>query len=142
MALGIDDAIASVSNTLNNVIDKIWPNPTDEAAAQVAMLKATSDAAVAQLNAANQAAIAEASSVDSWTSRARPSFLYVMYVLILFSIQMGILSAFNPPAAEAVAKGMGLWLNAIPEAMWQVLFGCFAVYSGGRTIEKIKGATK
>lgn len=142
MALGIDDAIAAVGNTLNNVIDKIWPNPTDEAAAQVAVLKATSDAAVAQLVAANQAAVAEASSADPWTSRARPSFMYVMYILILFSIPMGILSAFNPVAAQAIATGMGLWLKAIPTEMWSVLFGCFAVYSGGRTIEKVKGVTK
>lgn len=142
MAIGIDDAIVAVGNTLNNVIDKIWPNPTDEAAAQVAVLKATSDAAVAQLVAANQAAVAEASSADPWTSRARPSFMYVMYILILFSIPMGILSAFNPVAAQAIATGMGLWLKAIPTEMWSVLFGCFAVYSGGRTIEKVKGVSK
>jgi hypothetical protein len=29
------------------------------------------------------AVLAEAESPDPWTSRARPSFLYVMYVLLL-----------------------------------------------------------
>lgn len=142
MSIGIDDAINAVSGLLKDGIDKIWPNPQDEAAAKVALLKAQTDAAVAQLDAANRAAIAEANSSDPWTSRARPSFLYVMYILILCSVPMGVLSAFNPSMAGAVAQGMGAWLKAIPDSMWSVMFGCFAVYSGGRTIEKVKGAAK
>ncbi len=142
MAIGIDDAIAAVGTTINKAIDRIWPDPTEEAAAKVAQLKAETDAQVSLLQAQNAAAIAEASSADPWTSRARPSFLYVMYALILCSIPMGILSAVNPAASNAIADGMGHWLKAIPEEMWSVMFGCFAVYSGGRTIEKVKGATK
>ncbi len=33
------------------------------------------------------AIVAEANSADPWTSRARPSFLYVMYALLLWAIQ-------------------------------------------------------
>lgn len=82
MAVGIDDAISAVSTTIGKAIDRIWPNPTEEAAAKVAQLKAETENAVALLTAQNAAAVAEASSSDPWTSRARPSFLYVMYILI------------------------------------------------------------
>ena len=142
MAIGIDDAIASVGSLIKDGIDKIWPNPQDQAAAQVALLKAQTDAAVAQLDAANRAAIAEANSTDPWTSRARPSFLYVMYILILWAIPMSIVSAIRPDIGINIAHGFAAWLQAIPDSLWSVMFGCFAVYSGGRTIEKVKGAAK
>lgn len=44
------------------------------------------------------AIIAEASSPDPWTSRARPNFLYVVYILLLWSIPMGVLYIFKPEA--------------------------------------------
>jgi hypothetical protein len=85
---------------------------------------------------------AEAQSNDPWTSRARPSFLYVLYVLILFGIPMGFLSAVDPAMAVDVAHGFGAWLKAIPEAMWAVFGTCFSVYSIGRTAEKFKGVAR
>ena len=58
-----------------------------------------------------QAIVAEANSADPWTSRARPSFLYVMYILLLTALPMGLLSAFHPAAAKDIAAGM----KRIPE---------------------------
>ena len=52
-----------------------------------------------------QAIVAEASSADPWTSRARPNFLYVMYILLLTALPMGVLSAFHPMAARDIAAG-------------------------------------
>ncbi len=48
-------------------------------------------------------ALAEAQSSDKWTSRARPSFLYVMYTMILFAIPFGFLYAFRPEFAAKMA---------------------------------------
>ena len=142
MAIGIDDAISAVSTTIGKAIDRIWPNPTEEAAAKVAQLKAETENAVALLTAQNAAAVAEASSSDPWTSRARPSFLYVMYILILWAIPMSIVSAFRPDIGASVAHGFGLWLSAIPDSLYQTMFGCFAVYGVTRTVEKVKGVAK
>jgi H+/Cl- antiporter ClcA len=142
MAFGIDDAISNVSSLLKDGIDKIWPNPTDEAAAKVAILKATADAAVSQLQAANQVMLAEASSQDKWTSRARPSFMYVIYVCILTGLPMGVLSAFNPETATNIAKGFQAWLSAIPQDMWSLFGVGYVGYTGSRTWEKVKGVTK
>ena len=45
------------------------------------------------------AIIAEAQSADPWTSCARPSFLYVVHILLLWSIPMGVLTVFAPERA-------------------------------------------
>ncbi|TWB15584.1 3TM-type holin [Nitrospirillum bahiense] len=142
MAFGIDDAITAASSLIKDGIDKIWPNPSDEAAAKVALMKAQADAAIAQLDAANRAANAEAASSDPWTSRARPSFLYLMYLMVLISVPMGVLSAFAPDVAARVTVGMKAFLASIPTDLWNVFLGCFAVYSGGRTWEKVRGVAK
>ncbi len=65
---------------------------------------------------------AEANSPDLWTSRARPTFLYVMYALLLWSIPMGLIAAFRPALAEAMARGMAAYLDALPEPLY-ALFG-------------------
>jgi hypothetical protein len=140
--IGIDDAISAASDLLKDGIDKIWPNPTDEAAAKVSLLKAQTDAAIAQLDAANRAANAEAASTDPWTSRARPAFLYVFYIMLLWSLPMGILAAFRPDTAAAIATGMQAWLKAIPDNLWNVFGVCFSVYGVAHTYEKVKGVTK
>lgn len=137
MAFGIDDAVAGVSNLLNNLIDKAWPNPEDKAKAEAIAMQAASSAELGKLKTQMSLALAEAQSGDKWTSRARPSFMYVMYIMILWSIPMGILSAFYPKTAVAIAAGMQAWLAAIPVDMWQVFGWCFGAYALGRSGEKV-----
>ena len=59
---------------------------------------------------------------DPWITRARPSFLYVMYTLLLGAIPAGLLAAVRPQMAQAIAAGMSAYLNAIPEPLY-ALFG-------------------
>ena len=91
------------------------------------------------LSPAQKAAIiAEAQSADPWTSRARPSFLYVVYILLLMSIPMGVLTVFNPLAASNLTEGFKYWLAAIPEPIL-TLFGTVMLgYVVGRSYEKTK----
>lgn len=142
MAFGIDDAIASVSGLLTNAIDKIWPNPEDKAKAEALTMAATADAAVKQLQAAQAVMLAEASSSDKWTSRARPSFLYVVYVLILASLPMGVLFSIKPDIAHAVIEGFHQWLSAIPQNFTDLFMYVMLGYTGARTFEKVKGVSK
>lgn len=128
------------------LIDKIWPDKTAQAAerakAEYAMAQMYQDGELKMLGQQMSAILAEAQSADPWTSRARPTFLYVIYVMILFGIPMGFLSAFKPEIAAAVAHGMGAWLTAIPDTLY-TLFGVgYLGYTGLRGIEKIKGASK
>ena len=82
------------------------------------------------------AILAEAKSADPWTSRARPGFLYVIYLMILAAIPMGILSAVNPVMALDVADGMKAWLTAIPDMLWGVFGAGYLGYAGARSFDK------
>ena len=124
------------------LIDKLLPDPAAKAKAQMDLLMLQQSGELKELETRMSAILAEANSPDPWTSRARPSFLYVIYVMILMAIPMGILSAFRPDMASAIAAGMQAWLAAIPEDLY-VLFGVgYVGYSGARMLEKRKGAAK
>jgi hypothetical protein len=61
-------------------------------------------------------------ATDAFARRARPAFLYVMYVLLLAAIPVGLLAAIRPAAAQAIAIGMRAYFAAIPEPLY-ALFG-------------------
>lgn len=136
MSFGIDDAITAVSSLGETIVKTVWPNPSDAANAQAVVIKAQVDAAVQQLQAAQAVMLAEEKSEDPWTSRARPTFLYVVYTLILFSIPMGVLFAFKPDVANAVIQGFHNWLAAIPDGYIQLFGVGYLGYSGARSFDK------
>jgi len=142
VAFGIDDAITAASTTITTAINKIWPDPADRAKAEAITIQATADASLAQLRQTMSIALAEAQSADKWTSRARPSMMYVMYVMILCCLPMGVLWAVAPASADHIATGMQKWLAAIPDALWSLFQFCFLGYSASRSAEKIKGVAK
>ena len=86
--------------------------------------------------------VAEASSTDPWTSRARPSFLYVVYLLILWALPMGFASIWYPTAVGTFTSGFKAWLSAIPPEMLQLFGVVMTGYVAGRSWEKVKGASK
>lgn len=144
MALDPITAVLDLANGVGSkIIDKIWPDKTAQAAeraqAELALLQVQNDQEIKEMTAGLSAVIAEAQSADPWTSRARPSFMYVIYVMILMGIPMGLLAAFKPEMANAVAQGLKMWLSAIPDSLW-ALFGVgYVGYTGARMVEKAKG---
>ena len=68
------------------------------------------------------ALLAESGSSDRWTARARPTFLYVMYALLLFALPVGAIAALDPPTAAAITAGIAGYLRALPEPLY-ALFG-------------------
>jgi len=137
------DSIAVIGG---KIIDKIWPDKiaqeTERNKAQLALLQMNQNGEFKELEERMKAIVTEASSSDPWTSRARPSFMYVMYIMILGSIPIGILTVFNPTAASAIATGMGNWLKAIPEDMWFLFGAGYLGYTYQRGKEKIMGVSK
>ena len=124
------------------LIDKLIPDPAAKAKAQLELIEMQQRGELEELKTRMSAILAEAQSSDPWTSRARPSFLYVVYLLILFAIPMGFLSAISAETAQAVATGFGVWLKAIPDSVVDLFQWVMLGYVGGRSWEKIKGATK
>lgn len=134
----ITDIIAGVVA----ILDKIIPDPKQREEAKLNLLKAENQQALEELKASMSAILAEAQSPDPWTSRARPSFLYVVYVMLLSAIPMGIVYAVSPATAEHITQGYKAWLSALPEPIVQ-LFGVVMMgYIGGRSWEKVRGVSK
>src|SRR5882672_6394159 len=102
---GIDDAVTAVSTLIGKIIDRAIPDPAQAAAAKLEILKEENQQALRLVQSDLSAVMAEAQSPDKWTSRARPSFLYVIYVMILLSVPMGVVYAVHPAVAGAVAAG-------------------------------------
>lgn len=107
---------------LAGLIDKIIPDPQARDRAKLELMKLEGAQELEAVKTQLSAIVSEAQSTDPWTSRARPSFLYVMYVLLLWSIPMGLIAAVNPATASAIAGGMTAYLRAIPEELY-ALFG-------------------
>lgn len=120
------------------VLDKIFPDKEAAERAKLELLKMQQAGEFKELEARFSAIVAEANSQDPWTSRARPSFMYVMYVMILSALPMGFLFAFNPGVAVAVTDGVGRWLNAIPGDLYALFGAGYLGYAGFRTFEKVK----
>ena len=135
--------VATSAMTLGGqIIDKIWPDEHKNAAerdkAKLALMELQQSGQLELLQVQMSAILAEAQAADPWTARARPSFLYVMYVMILAAIPMGFVSAYNPDLAVKIANGMASWLNAIPDSLW-ALFGVgYLGYVGAKSFDNRK----
>jgi hypothetical protein len=131
--------ISDIFNTGLKILDKVIPDANAKAAAKLELLKLQQSGQLKEMEVQLSAIIAEAQSVDPWTSRARPSFLYVVYILLLWSIPMGVLSVFNPDAATSFTTGFKLWMGAIPEPVLALFGTVMTGYVLGRSWEKVKG---
>lgn len=120
------------------LLDKIFPDPAEKAKAEALLQTAQLNGELKEIETRLSAIVMEAQSNDKWTSRARPGFLYVIYVYILMAIPFGALYAFAPEAAAGVNLGVGQWLAAIPESMWGLFGAGYLGYTGARTWEKKK----
>jgi len=134
--------LSSIFGIGSKIIDKLFPDPTQKAQAQLELLKMQQAGDLDEIKVQLSAIIAEAQSTDPWTSRARPSFLYVVYVLLLWSIPMGLLSIFRPDAAIAFTAGFKAWMLAIPEPVLTLFGVVMTGYVAGRSWEKVRSATK
>lgn len=131
--------ITSLFTIGSKIIDKIFPDPEQKAKAQLELLQMQQTGELSMIQTQLSAIIAEAKSPDPWTSRARPSFLYVVYILLLWSIPMGVLTIFKPEAAASFTQGFKGWMEAIPEPII-ILFGTVMTgYVASRGYEKVRG---
>jgi hypothetical protein len=138
----ISQVVSGVAGPLFKLVDNLFTSDEERDKAKLQLLKMEQDGKLESVKQEMSVLLAEAKSKDPWTSRARPSFLYVFYTLILFGIPVGITSIFNPEAAIAMGNGFKGWLDAIPEEAWTAFWICFSGYTGARTFEKHKGVTK
>ena len=129
----------SLVGPIASIIDKVIPDPAARDKAKLDLLQLQGSQEMQQVQTQLSAIVAEANSTDPWTSRARPSFLYVMYLMLLWALPMGLIAAFRPQAAHDIAAGMNAYLNGLPEPLYALFGTGYLGYTAMRQWGKIKG---
>ena len=125
-----------VLSIIDKAIDKLFPDAGERQKYKNQARELELSGEFKELEGAIQLIMAEAQSKDPWTSRARPSFLYVMYIMIMASIPMGFLSFWHPELVDSAIAGMGQWLKAIPSEMWYLFGAGYLGYVKKRSDDK------
>ena len=134
--------LEAIVGPVSRLLDKIIPDPEARDRAKLELIKLQGDQEMQAIGAQMQAIVAEAQSPDPWTSRARPSFLYVMYALILWAIPMGLIAAVDPKLALGIGNGMTSYLRGLPEELYMLFGTGYLGYTAARTWGKARGVEK
>ena len=132
----------SLIGPLASIIDKVIPDKAAREKAKLELLQLEGSQELQRLEAQMSAIVAEAQSADPCTSRARPSFLYVMYAMILCAIPMGVLSAFSPQMAQDIGNGITGYLRGLPDELYALFGTGYLGYTAARQWGKAKGIDK
>lgn len=129
----------SIIGPVASIIDKVIPDKEARARAKLELVRLEGTQELQAIEARLSAIVAEANAADPWTSRARPSFLYVMYVMILAALPMGVLAAFQPQVAVDIADGMNRYLRGLPDELYALFGTGYLGYTAARQWGKVKG---
>lgn len=132
----------TIIGPITSIIDKIIPDKEARDKAKLELIKLQGSQELSEIQSRLAAIVAEANSHDPWTSRARPSFLYVMYALILFALPMGLLAAFRPEMALAIGRGMNAYLGGLPDSLYALFGTGYLGYTAARQWGKVAGTDK
>ena len=134
--------LESLIGPIASIIDKVIPDKAARDKAKLELLQLRGTQEMERIQTQLSAIVAEANSRDPWTSRARPSFLYVMYLMILWALPMGVLAAFRPDTARDIASGMNAYLNGLPEPLYALFGTGYLGYTAARQWGKVKGVER
>ena len=126
-------------DTVGRVLDRVLPDPVAREKARAEVIRLQQEGALDEARTQLSAILAEAASPDPWTSRARPAFLYVMYLVILSCVVGSILGIWWPAHVATVAQNVGALLTAIPESLWWLFGAGYLGYTGARSFDKWRG---
>jgi len=128
-------ALAPILGKLGGeLIDNLFETEEEKANAKAKLERLDIDKYEVQLSAI----VAEAQSKDPWTSRARPSFLYIIYIVILMCVFGGIIGIWWPDHVTQAAMNINDLLAAIPESLWALFGAGYLGYTGARSYDKGK----
>lgn len=133
MAFDLSSLIGgSIGDAFAKVVGAFKVNPTEQLAAQTEITRIQLelqgkilDGVQTEIQSASANIQADAKSGDAYTSRARPSFIYVM--LVIFVCNYIVFPLMNRPPL------------AFPEALFWLFGSCMLGYTGARTWEKFAG---
>ena len=138
MVFPIATLLPMIVPKLMDVIGKVIPDPEAKAKAEQEIMKMTQDGQFKEVEQQVSVILAEAKSSDPWTSRARPSFLYLMYLVIISTFAGGIVGIWHPEEVTTAAQNIANLLAAIPETLWWMFGTGYLGYTGARSFDKMK----
>ena len=118
------------------LIDNLFETEEEKAAAKARLMTLEQQGKLAELEISIATILAEARSRDPWTSRARPTFLYVMYAIIALAFVGGVLGIWWPLQVARAAENIAGMLSAIPENLWWLFGAGYLGYTGARSFDK------
>jgi len=114
-----------LENTIIPIINKFIPD------------KSQQDAAINQIiSATAQIMIEDSKSNDLYIRRARPTFSYVMYIILLMAIPVGVFAMINPIYSQYFIKYASLWFQSIPTELYQLFGFGYGAFTIARSIDK------
>lgn len=125
-----------IQTLLGPVLDKLIPDADKRKEAKIRLMELEQRGEFAEDEMRLDAIMSEANSEDKWTSRARPAFLYVIYIFLLSGIPFGIAYVFSPEEAVKVTEGMTHWFEAIPDSIISLFGVGYLGYVGARSVDK------
>ncbi|MGB0696028.1 MAG: 3TM-type holin [Rhodospirillaceae bacterium] len=140
----IASLVTGLAKPLTDLVDNLFTSDEERAAAKVKLLELEQSGKLQEIQAQMSAILAEANSEDPWTSRARPTFLYLFYAVIgscfVMAFAGGILSIWWPEevttAAQAMANLLSATLGSIPDWMFGAFTAGYLGYAGFRSWDK------
>jgi hypothetical protein len=135
--------LATLAPLIVDIAKRLLPEDPEAAhKAQLALFEADENGRLSELQASLGAILAEAQSADPWTSRARPTFLYVMYAVITLAFVGGIVGIWFPRHVDLAAGNIGKLLAAIPDSLWWLFGAGYLGYTGARSFDKGRGSAR
>lgn len=131
--------LPALAPLIAQVIDRLLPDPAARDQARAALLAQEGRQALSEMEVALSAILAEAQSRDPWTSRARPTFLYLIYLVILLCFGGGIVGIWWPDHVTTAAQNISNLLGAIPDDLWFLFGAGYLGYTGARSFDKWRG---
>jgi len=133
---------SSLAAPLTNLIDDLFTSDEERAAAKLKLMELQQRGELEKVAQQLSVILAEANSKDPWTSRARPTFLYLMYFIILLCVGGSIAGIWWPDHVTTAAQNMGNLLNSIPESLYWLFGAGYLGYTGARTFDKWRSQGK
>ena len=84
----------------------------------------------------------EITSEDKYVKRARPTFLYIIYLYLISCIPFSIAFFKNPDTGKNILNIMQIYFTSLPTELWTTFVIGYLGYSGLRTYEKYKNANE
>lgn len=128
------DPISAALDIGGKLIDRLWPDPTQAAAAKLELLKLQQSGDLAQITGQLEINKAEAQNASVFVSGWRPFIGWVCGMALAYQYLIR-------PLALAIAAGLGHPIVEMPgldSSLWELMFGMLGL-GGLRTMEKLNG---